>query len=299
MTLPVNILAILLGGVLFRRYIVEPDYGIDMVDFDWPGCLCWGGLVFLWLLFFHQFNHWSPLHNFLTAFFFFALLFLFLKVEMLAKSPILPLFLFKKRDYWIGVATAAVSFAALFSVLVLIPFYLEYVVHVEVVKVGTVMMALPATIVIFSPFSGWLYDKIGAKYLTSFGLLLSGGGILSIAWLSVDNSLASIMVRLSLVGAGQSIFLSPNSAAVLTQVPEKYIGISAGILATARNFGMVTGATLSAAALSFFYGLMGDSMVVTELVNIDVASFLSAWRLTFILIASVSVIISLLSLQRS
>ena len=31
-------------------------------------------------------------------------------------------------------------------------------------------MAVPATLIVLSPCSGWLYDKIGARYLTTAGL---------------------------------------------------------------------------------------------------------------------------------
>lgn len=297
-TLPVNIVSFLFGIFLFREYLFNGIFQAEPIGFDWMGYLCWSGLVVIWLTVFHRLHELLSFHNSVAIVVFLMLLLLFFRVENRAKNPILPLFLFKERGYWVGVLTAAISFATLFSVLILIPFYLEYIYHLSIEKVGVVMMALPATIIVFSPFSGWLYDKIGARFLTSFGLAVSGAAILSLSWLSLDSSITSIMVRLAIVGAGQSIFLSPNSASVLANVSEKYVGISAGILATARNFGMVTGATLSASLFSHFYWLLSDGRSIAHFVETDVTFFLSAWKYTFSLIASVSFLATFLSFRR-
>ena len=72
--------------------------------------------------------------------------------------------------------------------------------------------------------------------------------LLGLAWLQLRKFDDGNYLKLALLGAGQSIFLSPNSASALSRVSDNYLGITSGILATARNFGMVMGATLAAAS---------------------------------------------------
>jgi predicted MFS family arabinose efflux permease len=218
--------------------------------------------------------------------------------EKNATNPILPINLFKERYYWIAVLTATISFAALFTVLALIPFYLEYIFLLPVEKVGRLMMAVPATLIVVSPCSGRLYDKIGARYLTTVGLSLSGIALLGLAWLSVESSFWEIAAKLALLGAGQSIFLSPNSASVLSRVSENYLGITAGILATARNLGMVTGATLAAALFSWWYSFFSGGGKLGEYAAVDSVSFILALRATFVLTACLVFLGSLLSAGR-
>ena len=55
------------------------------------------------------------------------LVLLFIRLEQKNTHPILPISLFHHTYYWTGVTTAAISFAVLFTVLALIPFYLEYI----------------------------------------------------------------------------------------------------------------------------------------------------------------------------
>jgi hypothetical protein len=105
-------------------------------------------------------------------------------------------------------------------------------------------------------------------------------------------------VKLALLGAGQSIFLSPNSASVLSQVREKYLGISAGILATARNLGMVIGATLAAAIFSWWYGFFSGGETLAEYTAAESVSFMLALRVTFIMAAAMAFLGGVVSIRR-
>ncbi len=298
-TLPVNIGAIIFGVFLFRHHLVQNDVDLATFDFDWTGCVYWTCLVALWLIGFHPVEGSFTLLNGFALATLVVVFYAFIKREKTASNPILPLFLFRERGYWVGVVTAAISFAALFSALVLIPFFLEYVLQLGVERVGFVMMALPATIIVFAPFSGWLYDRIGAQLLTGFGLGLSGLGIFSLAFVTEQSPIFEVMLKLAAVGAGQSIFLSPNSASVLASVEDRFTGISAGILATARNFGMVTGAALSVVLFSLLYGKFSGGRSLSDFADSDIPSFLFAWKLTFAFIAAASFFSAVISFRRS
>ena len=226
------------------------------------------------------------------------MLYFFIRIEKNAASPILPITLFREKYYWIAVLTAAISFAVLFTVLALIPFYLEYVFRMPVEKVGKFMMAVPATLIVVSPSSGWLYDKIGARFLTTAGLSLSAMALLGLAWLSTESSSIEIAIKLALLGAGQAIFLSPNSASVLSRVNENYLGITSGILATARNLGMVLGATLAAALFSWWYSFFTGGGKIADYATVDSGSFIFALRSTFVVIACLAFLGCLFSAAR-
>jgi len=113
-------------------------------------------------------------------------------------------------------------------------------------------MALPATLIVVSPLSGFIYDKIGGRILTTAGLCISTAALALLSFLSSDSSLVAIAVYLAMLGAGQSLFLTPNSASVLSRVSHEFAGTTSGILATARNFGMVIGTTLATILFTFF-----------------------------------------------
>lgn len=238
------------GFFLFQKRIAD-HLPKNNFRFDWAGASCWVGLVLVGLYILQNIGGLSSLYG-IVVLLFVVLLFIFYTVEQRAQNPILPLSTFKRRYYWVGVTTASLSFLCLFSVLVILPFYLDYVLHLPSGKIGTIMMAVPATLIVISPCAGFFYDKFGAKYLTSLGLLVSCLALFGLSNLSETSSLGRIVTLLAFLGAGQSIFLSPNSASVLSRVGDERVGATAGILATARNLGMVLGATLATVLLAYF-----------------------------------------------
>ena len=286
-TLPVGFITVVLGKFYLLEQLLQVETKPSL-PFDWQGSCYWVVIVVLGVFIFHRFDRFLRLDNVLLIIIFITLVYFFIRIEKKTENPILPVSLFSKKYYWTGVTTAAISFAVLFTVLAIIPFYLEYIFSYPADKVGRMMMAVPATIVVLSPLSGWLYDKIGARYLTTGGLLLSGIALLGLAWLSKTSTPLEIGLKLALLGAGQSIFLSPNSASVLSRVNEQYLGITSGILATARNLGMVTGATLAAALFSWWFSYFSGGGRLEQYSAGESVSFLLALRVTFVFSASLA-----------
>ncbi len=299
-SLPVSITILLLGRIFIIRWLPQPGSASPgrSYPFDWRGSFCWVSMVVLGVLIFHRLDRFLALWNVLSIVLFLALFIVFIRVEKNAASPILPISLLQKRFYWVAVLTATISFATMFTVLVLVPFYLEYVLQFPVAQIGRVMMAVPATLILLSPLSGWLYDKIGARFLTTAGLGLCCLALIGLAGLSADSSMAEITVKLALLGAGQSVFLTPNSASVLSQVGEEHAGITAGILATARNFGMVAGATLAAALFSWWFTFYSGGGNLADYTQSDRNAFILALKTTFLMSACFALLGGIFSARR-
>ena len=54
-------------------------------------------------------------------------------------------------------------------------------------------------------------------------------------------ALTYLMVCLGLVGLGSGLFSAPNNSVIMGAAPRAQQGVAAGLLAAARNVGMVTG----------------------------------------------------------
>ncbi len=296
-SLPVSITVLLAGLFFVHRRLPRTD-PMAALSFDWQGSCCWVAMVVIGLSVFHRLDQFFSLFNMFSIALLAALIVLFLRVEKNAASPILPLSLFSQRFYWVAVLTAAISFATMFAVLVLAPFYLEYVMELPVEQIGRVMMAVPATLIVLSPVAGRLYDKIGARFLTTGGLGLCCLALIGLANLSGDSSLPVVIGNLALLGAGQSVFLTPNSASVLSQVSDEYSGISAGILATARNFGMVAGATLAAALFSWWFTFYSGGAQLANYTVGDRNAFVLAIKTTFLMSACLALFGGIVSSRR-
>lgn len=297
-SLPVSITVLLAGLFFVHRRLPQSD-SVAAFSFDWQGSCCWVAIVVIGLSVFHRLDQFFSVFNILSIALLAAIGALFLRVEKKAVSPILPLSLLRQRFYWVAVVTAAISFATMFTVLVLAPFYLDYIMHLPVEKIGRVMMAVPAALIVLSPLAGRLYDKIGARFLTTGGLALCCLALIGLANLSDGSSLAMVIGYLALLGAGQSVFLTPNSASVLSQVSEEYSGISAGILATARNFGMVAGATIAAALFSWWFTFYSGGGQLANYTISDRNAVFLAIKTTFLMSACLALFGGIVSSRRS
>ncbi len=279
-SLPLALSAICIAAKYLLKDLAEIENG-GQGTFDWSGSVLWVVVVASYVLLVNgSFTGWFV--NGLVVCAITAFLWMFLKAEAKADSPIMPMKLVCKRYYWTSVVAAAISFAALFIILILLPFYLDYVLEYPVRKIGLTMMALPVSLVIISPLSGWLFDRMkSARYISTAGLFISSLAIYFLMQLGNTATFIDVFWRLVLLGAGQSIFLAPNSASVLTSVPDAFAGITSGILATARNFGMLTGAALAGTTFGVLFSRFtgGATLQLFEPQYID--AFLHAQKYSF------------------
>jgi len=75
-------------------------------------------------------------------------------------------------------------------------------------------------------------------------------GLWVLSRLGADSPLSHVTIGLVIVGLGTGIFISPNNSALLGAAPAERLGIASGVLATARNVGMVLGVGLAGAILT-------------------------------------------------
>jgi len=293
---PVSFAVFLFGWFFLAGSLPKPAGPAQ--GFDWRGALLWlTGMVMLVVLTSH--------HIFTTKLFSIPALVIFgiwavtfYRCELNSEDPLIPVFLLKEKYYAIAMLAVTISFCVLFFVLILMPFFLEYAKGLSSDRIGYMMMAVPVTLFVVSPLSGKLFDRIGSRFLTSGGMLITACAVLLLAGISDKSSLFDIGWRLALLGCGQSVFLSPNTASVLSRVSLDDAGISAGMLATCRNLGMLLGVALVGFLFSWFYGgFTGEEL--SDFRPDQLPHFLRAFRYSLYGAAFLAFSGSLISLMRS
>jgi EmrB/QacA subfamily drug resistance transporter len=179
-----------------------------------------------------------------------AVLAIFIYLERTVSHPMLDLSLFKVRLFSVSVYSAVLNYICIFSIIFLLPFYLIQGRGFSTAEAGLLLTAQPIVMALVAPISGSLSDRIGPRPLTILGMLILAGGLLFMSLLGPDSSHIQIITGLAWVGLGTGIFISPNNSALMGSAPRSRQGISAGILATARNAGMALGVGLSGAVFT-------------------------------------------------
>lgn len=253
----INIPVGLLGLMLSLRFIPIEEKRKRTEPFDFSGAFVFmAGLVSL-LLAMNQGEAWgwgSPavIGMILLGI---VLLVVFVRIEQHKTSPMLDLSLFKIRLFSASTASAVFNYICLYSVIFLMPFYLIQGRGLSTGQAGLLLTAQPLIMAIAAPISGTLSDRIGSRSLSTFGMGVIAAGLFLLSQLNDQSPFWFIMLSLAVVGLGIGIFISPNNNALMGSAPHHRQGIAAGVLATARNVGMVLGVGLAGAVFTTFISI--------------------------------------------
>jgi MFS family permease len=184
---------------------------------------------------------------------------IFIWHEKRTASPMLDLTLFKRRLFSISTASAIFNYVCLYSVIFLMPFYLIQGRGLNTARAGLLLTAQPIIMAITAPISGLFSDKFGSRFLSTLGMAIIAVGLFVLSRLGSTAGDLQILGSLAITGLGTGIFISPNTSALMGSAPRERQGIASGILATARNVGMVLGIGLAGAIFTSIVHAKGDS----------------------------------------
>jgi len=243
--IPVGISAFVLAWMF-----IPSDEGKKLHEsFDFQGALLFlAGLVAL-LLALNQGYAWGWISPAIISLFVFAAIFLavFIYVEKRRTNPLLDLSLFRKRAFSSSVISAVLNYIAVFSILLLMPFYLLEGRGFTPSQAGLILTVQPIVMAVVAPIAGSFSDRIGTRIPTVTGMIVLAGGIFLMSRFGPATPIYQIAIALGIVGLGTGTFISPNNSAIMGAAPRERQGIAAGLLATARSTGMVLGVGIAGA----------------------------------------------------
>ncbi|EOL45845.1 MFS transporter [Enterococcus caccae] len=275
---PVGIITILIGEKFLPKDRIKSDKKVDMVGFSLFAVFI---MSFFGAIFIGQeigFNAFLPFLLFILAF---ASFLTFIKVEKHVSQPLITFSIFKNNMFTMSLITAVLIFSSNFFVNVVIPFYLQNARGLPASKAGLLMMVFPLLMVIGSPISGFLTDKIGTKLLTFSGLFLLSVTALMYIFLNQGTPLWYYILATGIMGLGNALFQSPNNTTVMSSVAKEDLGVAGSMNSFARNLGMVLGISLATTilynAMSVLYGQR-----VTTFISERPDIFIFGMRITFL-----------------
>jgi EmrB/QacA subfamily drug resistance transporter len=172
---------------------------------------------------------------------------LFFFLEGRVQDPMLDLTLIRNRLFGMAAVSALLNYIGLYSTLFLLPYYLIEGRHFTPARTGVILCAQPAAMAAVSAFSGALSDRIGTRWPTTAGMAILAGGLFLLSRLGPESAIGYVILGLVLAGVGTGFFVSPNNSAMMGAAPRERRGIASGIMATARNVGMVLGIGMAGA----------------------------------------------------
>lgn len=271
---PVGLLALLLS----LRFIPHDPATAQPERFDLAGAVTFmAGLVTL-LLGLNEGYAWGWTSPAILGLLATAGLFLgaFVVIERRVPNPMLDLSLFQRRLFSASTASAVLNYICIYSIIFLMPFYLIQGRGLDPAQAGLLLTAQPLVMAVAAPLSGTLSDRIGARLPGTVGMIILAVGMFLLSRLGPQSPPGYVAAALAIVGLGTGTFISPNTSALMGAAPRHRQGIASGVLATARNFGMVLGVGLAGAIFTTVLAMNQGGNSTTALFSAVDASFLMA-----------------------
>jgi EmrB/QacA subfamily drug resistance transporter len=194
------------------------------------------------------------------------LLAVFLFYESRAKDPMLPLVLFRRRNFSAGNVETFAMYAGLAVLFFFLVLFLQQIGGYSPLNSG--LATLPATVMMFflSRRFGALADRFGPRLFMGAGPLVAAGGLLLFQTTGLKADYVSeVLPPLLIFSLGLSMTVAPLTAAVLAG-SENEAGIASGVNnAIARVAGLLGTAAVGAAIASSFASSIDDRLSGTAL----------------------------------
>jgi EmrB/QacA subfamily drug resistance transporter len=239
--IPIGVFALLAA----HRYLPESRADSAHRHLDLTGAVTvTGGLVALVYAIVEAQDHsWSSARTLVPLGLAVALIAAFLVVEArLARSPLVPLRIFKSRSVAGGNVVMMLLFSAMFGSWYFETLYMQHVLGYSPLQAG--LAFLPQTLVIAAgaQITSRLVTQFGPRILILVGSLVSAGGL---AWLSRITAgstfLPNLLGPFLLIGLGMGLCVTPIAIAGTAGVAREDSGLASGLLNTSRTIGASIG----------------------------------------------------------
>jgi EmrB/QacA subfamily drug resistance transporter len=185
----------------------------------------------------------------------------FVVVEHRSAHPMLPLGLFKLRQFSVTNAVTFVIYGALGGALFLLPVALQVVDGYSPFESGLALLPLTAVMLALSAQSGRLASRIGPRLQMTVGPLVVGAGLVLLIRSTTDAGyLTGVLPGVLVLALGLATTVAPLTTTALSALPDR----NAGLASAVNNDVARIGTLIAVAVLPALAGITGSSYLHPE-----------------------------------
>jgi EmrB/QacA subfamily drug resistance transporter len=157
-------------------------------------------------------------------------------------EPLFDFGLLRYKGFRYGLLTVLIVALGEFGLFFILSIFLQTARQLSAFQTGLVFMPFAVVDFAAAPFAGWLSDRIGPKWLVTFGMLCEASGIfLCSRLLDPSIPLARLFPPLMLYGAGVGLTISQLTNITMSDIPAAQSGAGSGANNTVRQLGAAIG----------------------------------------------------------
>ncbi len=176
-----------------------------------------------------------------------ASLIAFVIIEARVSEPMFRLHLFKIKAFTFGTLSTFLSAIGLGGLMFMLIIWLQgiwlplhgYSFAQTPLWAGIFMLPLTVGFLLSGPLSGYLSDRLGARYFATGGMIGAAASFLLLMLLPIDFNYWVFAVILLFNGLSMGTFAAPNRAAIMNSLPARDRGAGGGMNSTFQNSAQV------------------------------------------------------------
>lgn len=208
---------------------------------------------------------------------------MFARTEARAASPLIQPALFRTPGLRGSLAAGALVATVMMATLVVGPFYLAAALGLNAAAAGLAMTTGPLVAALAGMPAGRLVDRFGAARMVTLGVQGVAAGCVLLAVLPRSTGIAGYLLPITLITAAYALFQTANNTGVMQAMPASQRGVASGMLSLARNFGLITGASVMGLIFT-------AAAAVPDLHTASASAISSALHVTFAAAAGLAVL---------
>jgi predicted MFS family arabinose efflux permease len=154
----------------------------------------------------------------------------FIMIERMSPSPMMPLDVFRSRDFVGANLVTLLLYFGLGGAMFFLPFTLIRAYGYSATAAGGALLPLPVTLGLLSRFTGNLTNRFGARALLTAGPGIAALGfvMLALPWVR-GGYWSGFFPALIVLGLGMTVTIAPLTTTVMTAVTAERTGVASGI----------------------------------------------------------------------
>jgi EmrB/QacA subfamily drug resistance transporter len=174
----------------------------------------------------------------------------FVAWEARTPSPMVPLGLFRERNFSGGSLSLVLVEVASGGLLLTVTQYLQFVLGYSAMQTGLVLVPMALGLIVASSLAATLGQRLGNRPLAAAGLVVVAGGFGLLATLSPGDGLALVATALTLFGVGGGLAQPAAIAALMGAVPKEHAGVGSALNDTVQQAGAALGVAVLGSVLA-------------------------------------------------
>jgi EmrB/QacA subfamily drug resistance transporter len=178
----------------------------------------------------------------------------FLWWERTTSHPMLDVRFFKNPRFSAASLGISMAFFAMFGATFLLTQYMQFVLGYSPLEAGVRLLPFAAVILVVSPLSARIVEKLGTKATVATGLAIVGVALVLMTQLQTDSSYRDLVWRMVLWAFGQALVLAPATESIMGSLPLAKAGVGSAVNDTTRQVGGALGVAIVGSVMSSTYG---------------------------------------------